>query len=49
MSPLGIEDLKDEATVFHTEKRNAPISKNNFGLSKVIKRLKADSEKVPKI
>ena len=42
LSPLGIEDLIDEAAVFHTEKRNAPISKNNFGLSKVMKRLKGD-------
>ena len=49
VSPQGVEDLIDEATVFHSEKRNVPISKYNFGLSKVMKRLKGDSGKGPKI
>ena len=49
VSPQGVEDLIDEAAVFHSEKRNVPISKYNFILSKVMKHLKGDSGKVPKI
>ena len=49
VSLQGVEDLIDEAAVFHSEKRNAPISKYNFGLSKVMKCLKGDRGKVPKI
>ena len=40
VSPQAIKDLIDEAAVLHSEKRNVPISKTNFGLSKVMRRLK---------
>ena len=46
-SPLGIDDVIKDAAKFHLQKHRAPISKINFGLSKVMKRLKADRGLIP--
>ena len=47
ISPLGIIHVIEEAAKLHLEKRNAPISKINFGMSKVMKRLKGDRGRIP--
>ena len=49
VSPLGIMDFIDEAATLHEKTHHAPIAKLNFGMSKVMTRLKNDTGKIPNL
>ena len=48
-SPLGIMNFINEAADIHQQKHKQPIAKLNFGLSKVMTRLKEDTGKIPDV